>query len=574
MPFQCTIENLHIAHLKNAGKIVIGENALVEQRGIANNKKFENQAGGELHIYQTTWDNILNYTGATFINQACAKIFINGKIANSSSTFQNEGYIFSGYDASHFSNGTFTNTGIIRDVNGAFSTAQVGTSGIIINKLEDESCGTPVFNDVFELGNGDYTIGTNWYTDKALTSDAGDYDPNTNAFTIDLPVGTHTLYAVFSKSNTCDVKIPITVKFGINAVGVPTIEAEDICPEEDLQLTATSMGATQWAWTGPNNFSSDEQNPIIPSTTANSGDYTLIASNSGGCSATKSINVEVPEAFEFDLSNATQSETGSGMNLYSVELCGGTLPFTVDIDATGGFASSNLLPSANSGCQQLQITYTNGVSWIATVIDANDCSNQSSTIDSDDLGGTPLVVIDGFNTVKETGVGKLDGEVTVNVVGGDDNCSDYTYEWSGPNTDVSQTGGTTSNTLTGLGAGTYTVTVTDCAGSTVVGDINLIRVSGRGGGRKTTLEVSTAPSLQLYPNPAANLVHINYNTEQTEEMTISIADLAGRTLWSQTSNEEEGHLEIPLADFSNGLYIVTIRAENELIGKKKLLIMK
>ncbi|NGY38145.1 T9SS type B sorting domain-containing protein [Flavobacterium sp. XN-5] len=65
-----------------------------------------------------------------------------------------------------------------------------------------------------------------------------------------------------------------------------------ICIGNDLKLTAS--GGTNYLWTGPNGFTSTEQNPIIPNAAAlNSGEYSCTITGTGGCDDTKKIDVVV-----------------------------------------------------------------------------------------------------------------------------------------------------------------------------------------------------------------------------------------------------------------------------------------
>jgi len=55
-----------------------------------------------------------------------------------------------------------------------------------------------------------------------------------------------------------------------------------LCEGGSLQLTASAVPNATWQWTGPNGFSSTEQNPVISSATAsNSGAYAVVASTPG-----------------------------------------------------------------------------------------------------------------------------------------------------------------------------------------------------------------------------------------------------------------------------------------------------
>ncbi|MEG0925194.1 DUF7948 domain-containing protein [Chryseobacterium sp.] len=65
-----------------------------------------------------------------------------------------------------------------------------------------------------------------------------------------------------------------------------------VCINSTLQLNAT--GGTNYSWTGPNGFTSNQQNPTIPNaTTANSGNYLCQVTGSGVCDGGFTVNVIV-----------------------------------------------------------------------------------------------------------------------------------------------------------------------------------------------------------------------------------------------------------------------------------------
>ncbi|MDG2431738.1 T9SS type B sorting domain-containing protein, partial [Flavobacterium sp.] len=65
-----------------------------------------------------------------------------------------------------------------------------------------------------------------------------------------------------------------------------------ICIGETLEIKAS--GGTTYAWTGPNSFTSSDQNPIITNTSiANSGDYYCTITGTGGCDDTKKVKVVI-----------------------------------------------------------------------------------------------------------------------------------------------------------------------------------------------------------------------------------------------------------------------------------------
>ncbi|RZJ56171.1 MAG: T9SS type B sorting domain-containing protein [Flavobacterium sp.] len=73
----------------------------------------------------------------------------------------------------------------------------------------------------------------------------------------------------------------------------PKVESNSpVCIGKTLELKAS--GGTTYLWTGPNGFTSTDQNPIITNvTTANSGEYNCLITGTGGCDDTKKITVVI-----------------------------------------------------------------------------------------------------------------------------------------------------------------------------------------------------------------------------------------------------------------------------------------
>ncbi len=106
---------------------------------------------------------------------------------------------------------------------------------------------------------------------------------------------TYTLTAT-SESGACVKSASIVVSSGLGSVpSVPTIQpVNPVCLNQTLNLQTTDVAAG-YSWTGPNNFTSTQQNPSIPNiTSANAGAYTLQLTSADGCKSditTKSVDV-------------------------------------------------------------------------------------------------------------------------------------------------------------------------------------------------------------------------------------------------------------------------------------------
>src|SRR5690606_2938422 len=148
-----------------------------------------------------------------------------------------------------------------------------------------------------------------------------------------------------------------------------------------------------------------------------------------GCSVTDSVAITEPSPVLLTTS-ATDANCGSANGTATVNVSGGILPY--------GFLW-------NTNPKQITATATGlkAGTYEVTVTDSNSCKATSSVIVSELL---PIVL--SFSYTNEN-CGKSNGTITVNATGG---VGTYTYLWSN---------GKVSPELTGLTAGTYTVTVTD-----------------------------------------------------------------------------------------------------------------
>lgn len=95
------------------------------------------------------------------------------------------------------------------------------------------------------------------------------------------------------QSNIIGLKNYFIIKFSedINITSPVNISSNSpICIGNTLELKAS--GGTDYLWTGPNGFTSPEQNPtILNTTTLNSGQYSCLITGTGGCDDTKTVDV-------------------------------------------------------------------------------------------------------------------------------------------------------------------------------------------------------------------------------------------------------------------------------------------
>ncbi len=251
--------------------------------------------------------------------------------------------------------------------------------------------------DISSLAPGNY---------KVSVTDANNCGPKTNSFTIIEPP-----LLVVSLINKRDV-----VCFG-DATGAINVNVSGGVP-------ATS--GYNFAWTGPNGFTSTSQNL----TNIVAGTYNLIVTDSQSCS--KNLAITITESSEIKVVYSTTPILCYGANNASItaSISGGIPPYQ--------YVWSNLATTLNQ-------TNLSAGDYIILVTDNAGCK-KSQTIT---IPEAPIFTV---NPIKKdiSCFGAHDGSINLNLVGGK---APIALVWSD--------GSTSGLTRNNLGAGTYTATISD-----------------------------------------------------------------------------------------------------------------
>ena len=71
-------------------------------------------------------------------------------------------------------------------------------------------------------------------------------------------------------------------------------------------------------------------------------------------------------------------------------------------------------------------------------------------------------------------------------------------------------------------------------------------------------EVEQLGELRVQPNPASDLLHIAYHTENTAALTVAISDYTGKKLQTLSLDSASGSIDINTSALPNGLYLCTL----------------
>lgn len=157
-----------------------------------------------------------------------------------------------------------------------------------------------------------------------------------------------------------------------------------ICAGSTLQLTAQTIPGASYSWSGPNGFSSSQQNPSIPNaTTAASGTYTVTVT-AGGCSGqsfTTQATVSAAPAAP-SLGSNSPVVLGSTINLTAGTIAGATYNWS----GPNSFSSTQQNPSisnatnADSGVYSCFVVVNGCTSTVATIsVSVNTVNHQIFT---------------------------------------------------------------------------------------------------------------------------------------------------------------------------------------------------
>lgn len=324
---------------------------------------------------------------------------------------------------------------------------------------------------------------------------------NTTSYNGNLGAGVYIV--TITDNNNCQVTTSFTITQPPALEIAKEIQNVSCFGYSDGYIHTVATGGTgfiEYDWSNGSNSMDIDDLPF--------GTYTLTITDANGCSLTESYNVTEPSLLVLDLETHDVSHHGGHDGSATAHVSGGTPNYLYEW-STG--ASSQSIDSLPAGTYFVTVTDFNGCSLeqefeihepgceLTGVINKTDVgcynnndgtakavpdhqngtvtytwSNGESTQTITGLApGTYTVTIqdDNCSIVKSTTITQPDvllldissqstncdqntGSATANVSGGR---TDYTYAWSN---------GATSQTINGLGAGDYTVTVTDANGCT------------------------------------------------------------------------------------------------------------
>lgn len=213
---------------------------------------------------------------------------------------------------------------------------------------------------------------------------------------------------------------------------------------------------------------------------------------------------------------------------------GGVGTYTYSWSPYGGSgATANNLVSGTYTCT---ITDSTGCSTTVTATITQPAANVSLTMTHTD----------------ESAQNADDGSASTGVTGG---TGPYTYTWA--------PGGQTSDTISGLSAGTYSVIVTDANGCTAMDTVTVSYPNG-------VVNVHTQGiSVNVYPIPANDMLNIHISLPQNEGVTMEVFDVVGKRIDAVNYSAGPSTKYIySTKQLANGTYSFRFTAGNTVINRE------
>ncbi len=386
-----------------------------------------------------------------------------------------------------------------------------------------------------------------------------------------------------------------------NAFVITTSVVNELCNGSATGTAAMLVGGGSGTLAYSNNYGSSFQSSNTFTGLA-AGNYVLMVKDAGGCIGSAAITITQPDAIHAFYGSLNVTCNGANDGTINVFAYGGTGTLQYSLNGTT-YQLSNIFFGLSGGTYSVYVKDANGCVVVITaavyqpatlavasnLTDVTCSGGNNGVIDLSISGGTPqyyfdwsngvytednfnltagtytVIVSDGYGcsntltyTIEEPAVpvivngtvvnssGTSNGSIDVTTTGG---VGAYTFSWSN---------GATTEDITGLAPGVYTVIVTDangCAASSTFVVASAVGIA--------TID-AVSSQVYVYPNPANDYVVIEINGYKMEK--VEIYDVLGQIMFTGEPNSSK--LQVNTSELSQGVYLVKIMVDNKLITKK------
>ncbi|MDO8365325.1 MAG: hypothetical protein Q7T20_00920, partial [Saprospiraceae bacterium] len=345
--------------------------------------------------------------------------------------------LLSSASATGLSEGTYTVT--VVDANGCSFTASAGivieAAPVVGAQATSSACSSPTGTVSLQVSGGASPLAYNWSHDTGLNVPSA----------VNLPPDTYSV--TVTDVNGCTATTAATVAPNPGPQSVTSVNTNAACGLQDGSVSVNVGSGTPpyaYAWAHDTGLSSNT------AVNLGAGLYAVTITDMDGCTATAVQSVSNDAAPDLTLTAKTDANCSLPNGSAAVSATGGVLPYTFE-----WFNAA--MPQSPFAQNVSAVNNLPAATYFAKLTDANGCV-RFLTITIDDTPGFSLMAT--AQAVSCTGLD--DGIASVTVANG--GTAPFQYLWNNNHQ-------TPNNT--GLGAGNYTVTVSDALGCTQTASINI-----------------------------------------------------------------------------------------------------
>jgi gliding motility-associated-like protein len=290
-----------------------------------------------------------------------------------------------------------------------------------------------------------------------------------------------------------------------------TVTPNPVCTGNTVNFAATTnqVGTITWNWTGPNGFTSTQQNPSLAiTTTAQGGSYSVTQTINNCTSPARGVTLTVNQTPTFAFSSSSNPTTCGGTN-GSITISGLSSNTTYSVSYTFNGAPQSAANFTSNGSGLLTITGLAAGAYTNITVTLNGCSSAplagTITLSPPSTPATPAPT---SNTPVCTG--NTISLSTSTVAGG-------SYSWTGPSSFTSSVQNPTRASATTAMAGSYCVVVTVAGCPSAPGCTNVV--------------VNTTPAI-------SSGTRVNPTTCSGSDGSITLNGLANNTTYSVSYSKD------------------------------------
>lgn len=259
--------------------------------------------------------------------------------------------------------------------------------------------------------------------------------------------------------------------------------------------------------------------------------YTVTMTDANNCQSTATVQITEPQPLSSTLTHTAVTCDSACDGTASATAAGGTSPYTY---AWSNSQNTQTITGLCAGTYSVMIT------------DVNGCTTADSVLITQ-----PAQLIVVASSTDATCSTCSDGTASANVTGG---TQLYSYSWA-PD-------GQTTQNISGLAPGSYTICVTDAHGCSACDTVVVNAPMG-------IFSADGKYGVSIYPNPTNNIVHLSTTSPDRVHVRVVLHDVAGKEIFSEEYYAVNGvEKTYDLSKQPSGFYIMEVQMGTSTLTQK------